>query len=275
MTIARSPSFWRHPSGLIGMALLLTFLVFALFGTWFTPFTAEQFTTMKLHPPSWEHWLGTDRYGRDVFSRVVIGTRVTLVMAALSTLLGMAGGIVLGLLAGYRGGWLDEAIMRGCDVVMSFPSLLLALLVVSVMGPNEINAVLSIGFVFIPRVARVVRSAVLPLRSAPYVEAAQLRGERILFILLREVFPNILPVVIVESCVRFSFAAMLTVSLSFLGLGAQPPSSDWGLMISAERGFLLLAPWLVIAPAAFLSLFIISINLLGDSLRVNLTVQEV
>ncbi|MCO5091856.1 ABC transporter permease [Bosea sp. (in: a-proteobacteria)] len=266
---------YRNFPFILGASLLAAFVIFAVLGPLIAPYTAEQFTPFKLAKPSWAHWFGTDRYGRDVLSRVIIGTRVTVVMATLSTILGVFGGIALGMLAGYKGGWLDEAIMRGCDVVMSFPSLLLALLVVSVLGPNEVNAVISIGVVFMPRVARVVRSAVLPVRSAPYIEAAELRAERTDYILFRELFPNVLPVIIVESCIRFSFAAMLTVSLSFLGLGAQPPSSDWGLMISAERGFMLLAPWVVAAPAAFLSLFIISINLLGDSLRVILAVREI
>ncbi|HET6521504.1 MAG TPA: ABC transporter permease, partial [Geminicoccaceae bacterium] len=165
------------------------------------------------------------------------------------------------------GGWIDEALMRLTDIAMSFPSLLLALLVVAVLGPNAVNAVLSIGIVFTPRVARVVRSATLGLRHVQFVEAAEVRGEGSGYVIFREILPNVWPPIIVESCIRMSYAVLLVVSLSYLGLGAQPPAPDWGLMISKERAFLPTAPWVVLAPAAAIVALVVGVNLFGDGLR--------
>ena len=188
-------------------------------------------------------------------------------MAAAGTRLGVTVGLVLGLGSGYVGGRPDEILMRLMDIVMSFPSLLLALLVVSVLGASAVNAVLSIALVFVPRVARVVRSAVLGLRTAEFVEAAQVRGERATWIVTREILPNLWPPIIVEACVRMSFAVLMSVSLSYLGLGAQPPTPDWGLMVAKERAFLVQAPWVVLFPAGAIVTLVIGVNLLGDGLR--------
>ena len=188
-------------------------------------------------------------------------------MAAAGTLLGVSVGLVLGLGSGYVDGRPDETLMRCMDIVMSFPSLLLALLVVSVLGASAVNAVLSIALVFVPRVARVVRSAVLGLRTAEFVEAAQVRGERASWIVTREILPNLWPPIIVEACVRMSFAVLMSVSLSYLGLGAQPPTPDWGLMVAKERAFLVQAPWVVLFPAGAIVTLVIGVNLLGDGLR--------
>ena len=157
--------------------------------------------------------------------------------------------------------------MRCTDIAMSFPGLLLAMLVVAALGANEVNAVISIGIVFVPKVARVVRSATLGLRHVQFVEAAQVRGESRPFIIFSEILPNIWPPIIVETCIRLSYAVLLVVSLSYLGLGAQPPAPDWGLMIAKERAFMVTAPWVVFAPAAAIVALIISVNLLGDGMR--------
>lgn len=259
----------RWPPTLVaGAGIVGLFTLLALAGAWVAPYDVEKFNrTAALGAPSSTYWFGTDRYGRDIFSRVVVGTRTTLTMAAAGTALGLAVGLGIGLGSGYAGGRLDEAIMRLVDIVMSFPSLLLALLVVSVLGASATNAVLSIGIVFVPRVARVVRSATLGLRTAAFVEAAQVRGERAPYILLREILPNLWPPIIVEGCIRMSFAVLLSVSLSYLGLGAQPPTPDWGLMVAKERGFLVQAPWVVLFPAGAIVLLVVGVNLLGDGLR--------
>jgi peptide/nickel transport system permease protein len=188
-------------------------------------------------------------------------------MAVSGTFLGVVAGVIIGLVSGYLGRWIDEALMRVTDIVMSFPSLLLALLVVAVLGANELNAVLSIGLVFTPRVARIVRSATLGLRHVQFVEAAEVRGESNSYIIFREILPNVWPPIIVETCIRMSYAVLLVVSLSYLGLGAQPPAPDWGLMISKERAFIASAPWVVLAPAAAIVSLVIGVNLLGDGMR--------
>ena len=253
---------------LLGGGVVLLFAVLAAIGPYITPYPFDEFHFAdKLTGPSADYWLGTDRYGRDIFSRVVAGAQITVLMAASGTFIGVVAGVLIGLFSGYLGGWVDEALMRFTDIAMSFPSLLLALLVVAVLGANEVNAVISIGIVFTPRVARVVRSATLGLRHVQFVEAAEVRGETNSFIIFREILPNVWPPIIVESCIRMSYAVLLVVSLSYLGLGAQPPAPDWGLMISKERAFIATAPWVVLAPAGAIVALVIGVNLFGDGMR--------
>jgi peptide/nickel transport system permease protein len=257
------------PASLVaGAAIVGLFAFFAAVGPWVAPRDVETFHPGdKLRAPSASFWFGTDRYGRDVLSRVVVGSRTTMVMAGAGTLLGVLAGVVIGLVSGYAGGRGDEVLMRLMDIVMSFPSLLLALLVVAILGANAVNAVLSIGIVFTPRVARVVRAATLGLRAAPFVEAAQVRGERAAYVVVREILPNLWPPIIVEASIRLSYAVLLSVSLSYLGLGAQPPAPDWGLMVAKERAFLVMAPWVVLFPAGAITALVVGVNLLGDGLR--------
>lgn len=266
----------RVPKSLvIGGSLVFVFIVVAIIGPYITPYPFDQFHFGdRLAPPSAEFWLGTDRYGRDIFSRVIHGTQLTVTMAGTGTIIGVAIGLIIGLFSGYIGGWFDEILMRITDIAMSFPALLLAMLVVAALGSNEINAVLSIGIVFIPKVARVVRSATLGLRNVQFVEAAEVRGESNNYIIFREILPNVWPPVIVETCIRLSYAVLLVVSLSYLGLGAQPPAPDWGLMIAKERAFLVSAPWVVFAPAGAIVLLIIAVNLLGDGMREYLAARK-
>lgn len=267
----------RIPTSLlVGGGVVGLFVVLALIGPEITPYPFDQFHFgSKLAPPSGEFWLGTDRYGRDIFSRVIAGAQVTVFMAVTGTLMGVLAGVVIGLVSGYLGGWIDEALMRFTDIAMSFPSLLLALLVVAVLGANEVNAIISIGIVFTPRVARVVRSATLGLRHVQFVEAAEVRGESNAYVIFREILPNVWPPIIVETCIRMSYAVLLVVSLSYLGLGAQPPSPDWGLMISKERAFLANAPWVVLAPAGAIVSLVIGVNLFGDGLREWLSARKI
>ncbi|HEY7138823.1 MAG TPA: ABC transporter permease [Methylomirabilota bacterium] len=263
---ARAP---RWPLTLVvGGAIVGVFVLLALVGPWIAPYDVEAFHSLaKMKPPSASFWLGTDRYGRDVLSRVIVGARTTVTMAVAGTALGLVAGTLIGLASGHLGGVIDEILMRLMDIVMSFPSLLLALLVVAVLGGSTVNAVLSIGMVFTPRVARVVRSATLGLRGAQFVEAAVVRGEGDAYIVFRELLPNLWPPIIVEGCIRLSYAVLLSVSLSYLGLGAQPPTPDWGLTVAKERVYLVLAPWTVLFPASAIVLFIVGVNLLGDGLR--------
>lgn len=253
---------------MIGGGIVGMFLILAAIGPYITPYPFDQFHfSTRLAPPSADFWWGTDRYGRDIFSRVIHGTRLTVFMAGTGTLIGVSFGMLIGLFSGYVGGWIDEVLMRLTDIAMSFPGLLLAMLVVAALGSNEVNAVISIGIVFTPKVARVVRSATLGLRHVQFVEAAEVRGESNSFIIFREILPNVWPPIIVETCIRLSYAVLLVVSLSYLGLGAQPPAPDWGLMIAKERAFLVSASWVVLAPAAAIVSLIIGVNLLGDGMR--------
>lgn len=252
----------------IGSVIVGLFVLLAAVGPWVVPYNVEEFHRKDvLQPPSHHYLFGTDRYGRDVFSRVLVGSRTALYVGVLGTALGLLAGILIGVVSGYRGGRFDELIMRIMDVFMSFPSLLLALLVVAMLGGSSVNAILSIGVVFAPRVARVVRSVTLGLRRTEFVEAAIVRGESEGYIIFREILPNLWPPIIVEGGMRLSYAILLSVSLSYLGLGAQPPTPDWGLMVSKERAFLTLAPWVVLFPAGAIVTLIVSVNLLGDGLR--------
>ncbi len=253
---------------IIGGAIVGMFLVLAVIGPYITPYAFDKFHFgTRLAPPSVDFWWGTDRYGRDIFSRVIHGTSMTVFMAGSGTVIGVFFGLLIGLFSGYVGGWIDEILMRLTDIAMSFPGLLLAMLVVAALGSNEINAVISIGIVFTPKVARVVRSATLGLRHVQFVEAAEVRGESSRYIIFREILPNVWPPIIVETCIRLSYAVLLVVSLSYLGLGAQPPAPDWGLMIAKERAFMVTAPWVVFAPAVAIVSLIIGVNLLGDGMR--------
>ena len=214
---------------IIGGGIVAFFVVLAIVGPYITPYPFDQFHFKdRMVGPSAEFWLGTDRYGRDIFSRVVAGARLTVFMAGAGTLFGVLLGVLIGMFSGYTGGWVDEILMRCTDIAMSFPGLLLAMLVVAALGANEVNAMISIGIVFVPKVARVVRSATLGLRHVQFVEAAQVRGESRPFIIFSEILPNIWPPIIVEACIRLSYAVLLVVSLSYLGLGAQPPASRLG-----------------------------------------------
>ncbi|MBI2203194.1 MAG: ABC transporter permease [Candidatus Rokubacteria bacterium] len=252
---------------LAGIAIVGLFALLAAVGPWVAPRDVESHSSARLQAPSSAYWFGTDRYGRDMFSRVVVGSRTTMTMAVSGTLLGVAVGLVIGLVSGYVGGRLDELLMRIMDIFMAFPSLLLALLVVAILGANVVNAMASIGIVFMPRVARVVRSATLGIRHAAFIEAAEVRGEPTPHIIFREILPNLWPPIIVEGSIRLSYAVLLSVSLSYLGLGAQPPTPDWGLMVSKERAFMVQAPWVVLFPAGAIVALVVGVNLLGDGLR--------
>ena len=199
-------------------------------------------------------------------NNIIIGSRNILILATSATALGMILGITVGLIAGYYGGLLDEALMRLTDVMMSFPSLLLALLILSTLGSSLINVIIGIAIVFTPRVARVVRSVVLGIRTQEFVDAARVRGESDFYIMVREILPNASNPIIVESSIRISYAILLGAALGFLGLGVQPPAPDWGLQVSEGRRFILAAPWVVIFPSLAIASLVVGVNLLADGL---------
>jgi peptide/nickel transport system permease protein len=258
----------RTRSGLIGLVIFSLYVIAALLGPYVAPYPpAELDFTSLTQGPSASHPFGTDQFGRDVFSRVLIGTRRTLLMAVAATVVGVTFGAILGLIAGYYGKWLDEITMRIVDGLMSFPSLLLALLIVTTLGSSAWTVLLAIGVVFTPRVARIVRSASLAVRGQEFVEAARLQGESGAAIIAREILPNVSAPLTVETAIRLSYAILLTTSLSFLGLGAQPPTADWGLMVAESRDFIDAAPWMVIFPALAISFLVVGANLLADGIR--------
>ncbi|MQF48985.1 ABC transporter permease [SAR202 cluster bacterium AC-647-N09_OGT_505m] len=263
----------RTTSGRIALPIVLFHLVLFLVGPWLAPYPYTEFQysdtgeLQQLLAPSAQFWLGTDQFGRDVLSRIMSGATSLIVIAGLGTVLGVSLGTVVGMSSGYRGGRIDAVIMRVMDGLMSFPSLLLALLVLTSLGANPVNILATVGVVTMPRVARVVRSVTLTVKELEFVQSARLRGEPAPYIIFREILPNTMPVLGVELSVRLSYSILTVASLGFLGLGVQPPSPDWGLMISQSRGFLNIAPWVALAPAGAIASLVVGVNLLTDSIR--------
>jgi len=257
---------WRWQM-VVPAAVVAVYLLTGLVGESVAPYSATDFNTgPPLAPPSETHLFGTDGFGRDVFSRVLVGARTILLLSLSATLLGVGAGCALGLVSGYRGGAVDETVMRLVDVLLALPGLLLAMLILTSLGPSSLNLVLAIGFVFVPKSARIARSAVLPLRNAGYVEAARLRGAGWPSIVFAELLPIVLPQLVVEFCLRFAYALLLISSLGFLGFGVQPPTPDWGLMISEARNYVTIAPWPVLFPALAIGILVVAVNALADAL---------
>lgn len=258
----------RHPTTIIGIVIVLFFLVLAFIGPYIAPYSySAQNLENKLQPPSKEHFFGTDQYGRDIFSRLIVGSRDVFLVAGSGTALAVVLGLILGLVSGYRGGLLDEIFMRAMDVILSIPALLLAMVILFSLGSSRVNVILVVGFLYIPMVARVVRSVVLDLKTRQFVEAAKLRGESSSYILFREILPNVLPHLAVEASMRFSYAIFLVASLGFLGLGVQPPSPDWGLMVGDARSWFHQARWVLYFPAGTIALLVIGVGFFSDGLR--------
>ncbi len=259
----------RWPASLLlGGAVVAAVLLLAAFAPAVAPFPFDQMHVRdRLLPPSFTYLAGTDEYGRDVFSRVLIGSQLSIALGLIATAISMAAGVPLGLFAGYRRGFLSELIMRALDVMMSFPPILLVLLVLAVTPPSLVKTSVAVGILFIPPIARVTRSVALDLMGEDFMEAARSRGERVWYILMRELLPNVWPVLMVEASLRVVFAILLGAVLSFLGFGVQPPEADWGLMISNGRSFVDDAPWISLTPGLAMGLVVISVSLVGDGLR--------
>lgn len=252
----------------IGSLILALVLGVSVLAPWIAPYApTDQHIPERLQPPSTKYPLGTDQYGRDLLSRTLLGGRTALVLGVGAVLLGLAFGVPVGLGAGYFGGTADNAIMRAMDAMLSFPSLLLALLIITALGASTGHALLAIGIANVPGIARIVRGATLATREEEFVLAAQARGESHAYVMFGEIFPNVLPSIVIETTIRIGFAILTGASLSFLGLGVQPPQADWGLMIREARQYVFLSPWPLAVPGVALSLTIIAFNLFGDGLR--------
>lgn len=271
MPTEESPSAPRKPLSLqlkAGLAITGAIVLFGLLAPWIAPHPWDTISMRtRFLSPSATYWFGTDEYGRDVLSRLLMGTRLSLAMGLSATAISLAIGVPIGLLAGYLRGWVDEVLMRGADVLMAVPPIMLGLLVLAVTPPALWKTALAVGFVYIPQIARLARSVTLSLANEDFIQAAKARAESTTYILFQEILPNAWPPLIVEASLRVTYAILLGSALSFLGLGAQPPSSDWGLMISEARSFLDRAPWIALAPGLAMCLLVIGINLLGDGAR--------
>lgn len=260
---------------MFGIAVALFFLFLAVFGPLIAPYGVnEQIFSEARQAPSATHLFGTDRLGRDVFSRVVLGARDILSLAGAGTLLAVASGTSFGLVSGYLGGHVDEIIMRFFDSLLAMPALLLALLLLGTIGPSRNSVLLVILIVYTPIVARVVRSVVLGVKNQGFIEAARTQGESLPVILFREILPSVLPALAVEAALRFSYAIFLVASLGFLGVGVQPPSPDWGLMVNEARQNVQQTPWAMYFPAGAIALLVVGVNLMADGLRRLLQGQE-
>ncbi len=264
--------YWRRllkrPAALVGTTIFCIFLFLAVFGPWVAPYDYQaQNASLRLDTPTLSHPFGADQFGRDILSRVIVGARNIFLIGGFGTLIAVVIGTAIGLASGYVGGTSDEVVMRLLDVLLSFPSLLLAMVLLAAAGPSNLNIVLVVAVLYIPMVARVVRSMVLDLKNKEFVEAARVRGEKRSYILFREILPNSLPPLLVEASMRFSYSIFLVASLGFLGLGVQPPSPDWGLQIYQAIPFFQIAPWVLLFPACTIAVLVISTNLMSDGLR--------
>lgn len=258
----------RHPVTLIGLVIVGFFLLMAIIGPLIVPYEySEQIAADRAQPPSAKHWLGTDQFGRDILSRIVVGSRDVFVVAGSGTALAVLLGLNVGLFSGYFGGLTDEAIMRLLDVIVSLPPLLLAMVTLGTLGSSRINVIMVVALLYTPSVARVVRSVVLDVKTKAFVEAAKLRGESNAHVLFREILPNVLPALAVESSMRFTYAIFLVASLGFLGLGVQPPAPDWGLMVGEAREWFSRARWMLLFPAGAIALLVVGLSFLSDGLR--------
>ncbi|MDX1662860.1 MAG: ABC transporter permease [Candidatus Promineifilaceae bacterium] len=261
-------ALFSRPASAGGTILVVLFLLLAILGSWLAPYGEnEQIFADARQPPSLEHPFGTDRLGRDVFSRVLLGAQDIFLLAGLGTLLSVISGTFFGLVAGYAGGWTDELIMRFFDSLLAIPALLLALLLLGTVGPSRNSIFIVIVVVYTPIIARVVRSVVLGVKSQGFVEAARTQGEPLPSILLFEILPSVLPALAVEAALRFSYAIFLVASLGFLGVGVQPPNADWGLMVNEARHNVSQTPWALYFPAAAIALLVIGVNLMADGLK--------
>ncbi|RWL42946.1 MAG: ABC transporter permease [Mesorhizobium sp.] len=262
-------SLLRSPTFLTGLGILLFWVICALFGEHFVPYDPLDADIINtLAPPSAEHWFGTDQLGRDVFSRVIVGSRDILTVAPLATILATIAGTALGLVIGYFRGIVDDIVSRVLEAFMAIPVVIIALLAIVALGTSKITVIVVIGLSFAPIIARTVRSAVLAERELDYVAAAKLRHEGALHTMFVEILPNVIPPILVETTVRLGYAIFAVATLSFMGFGIQPPSPDWGLSISSNYGMIGGGFWwTVLFDALAIASLVIGVNLVADGVH--------
>ncbi|SDM20720.1 peptide/nickel transport system permease protein [Oryzisolibacter propanilivorax] len=258
----------RHPSLALGALLTLVLVGAALLSFVWTPWPAyEMDLGATLAPPSAAHWLGTDAYGRDVASQLLVGARATIAVGLIAVGIGLSLGVLLGLLAAARGGWVDELLMRVADFTFAFPALLLAIMLTAVYGPGMVNAIAAIGIFYVPTFARLTRASAQAVWAREYVLAARASGKGAARITLEHVLPNIASVLIVQATIQFALAVLAEAALSYLGLGTQPPQPSWGRMLAEAQTLMFQAPLLAVWPGVAIALAVLGLNLLGDGLR--------
>jgi peptide/nickel transport system permease protein len=270
--VSQRPTIWasvrRQRLALTGFVIVAFFAAVAMVGPLVAPHgPTQQFPKDRLQRPSWTYPFGTDEFGRDILSRLLYGARISFEVGAIAV--GIAGtlGVLLGMIAGYRGGWVDNVLSLLMDVVYAFPAILLAIAIITMLGNSLANVMVAIAIVYTPTFVRVVRGATLSVRNTAFVESAVALGASTPRILARHIFPNITAPLIVHASLNFAFAVLAEASLAFLGLGNKPPSPSWGSMVSSSYGFLQLAPWAAIFPGVAIALTVLGFNLLGDGLR--------
>lgn len=260
--------FFQHKLAVIGSVIVFLFLILAIFAPLLAPYGInEQSLGERFSAPSAAHWFGTDDFGRDIFSRVVHGARISLWVGFFSVLGSVILGTLLGLMAGYGGRWLDAVISRLFDILLAFPSILLAIAIVSILGPSLQNALIAIAIINVPTFGRLVRSKVLSIKQEEYVLAAKAVGMSHRRIVLRHILPNSMVPVIVQATLAIGTAIIEAAALGFLGLGAQAPSPEWGKMLADARPYLVQAPWTLFFPGVAIMLTVLGFNLMGDGLR--------
>ena len=281
-----APGSWRHSlrefwfyfsanrGAVIGLVLFVALILLALLAPLIAPHSPTmQYRDALLVPPGWTEggrsgfWLGTDAVGRDMLSRLLYGARYSLFIGVVVVSIALTGGVIIGLLAGFFGGWVDALLMRLMDIILAFPSLLLALVLVAVLGPGLTNAMIAIALVLQPHFARLTRAAVMAEKNREYVTAARVAGAGPVWLMLRTILPNCLAPLIVQATLSFSSAILDAAALGFLGMGAQPPTPEWGTMLAEAREFILRAWWVVTLPGLAILLTVLAINLMGDGLR--------
>ena len=266
---ARPRRWWlAHRSLAVGGALTAVLVGMAVVSVFWTPYDPIRMAIRnRFAPPSWEHWMGTDQFGRDVLSIIMAGAQNSIVVGVVAVLIGLASGVSLGLLASARRGWAEESIMRICDFMYAFPAILLAILLVATFGSGAVNAIVAIGIFAIPTFARLTRAAANAIWAREFVLAARAAGKGRLQITIDHVLPNIASVIVVQATVQFALAVLAEAALSYLGIGSQPPTPSWGRMLSDVQTLIFLQPMLAVYPGAAIAVSVLGLNLLGDGLR--------
>jgi peptide/nickel transport system permease protein len=261
-------AFYKNRLALAGLGIVVLFIFIAIIAPWIAPYSyKEQILTERMQPPSSKHWFGTDDFGRDIFTRILYGARISLWVGFFSVLGSVVIGTLLGIVAGYYGRWVDAIISRIFDIMLAFPSILLAIAVVSILGPSLQNALIAIAVINIPNFGRLVRSRVLSVKQEEFIMAARAVGMKDARILFHHILPNSISPVIVQATLAIATAIIEAAALGFLGLGAQPPSPEWGKMLADSKQYLVQAPWTLFFPGIAIMLTVLGFNLMGDGLR--------
>lgn len=261
-------AFYKNRLALAGLGIVVFFIIIAIIAPIIAPYSfKDQVLADRMLPPSSDHWFGTDDFGRDIFSRIVYGARISLWVGFFSVLGSVVAGTLLGIVAGYYGRWVDAIISRIFDIMLAFPSILLAIAVVSILGPSLQNALIAIAVINIPNFGRLVRSKVLSVKQEEYIMAARAVGMKDTRILLRHILPNSISPVIVQATLAIATAIIEAAALGFLGMGAQAPTPEWGKMLADSKNYITQAPWTLFFPGVAIMLTVLGFNLMGDGLR--------